>query len=250
MKKKTVFKGVINGKEFNNVQDYNKELTALVKSGASFSANTTTETVEETANTAVNESTCLLPYFSDSEYYLDKILTVDPKLNEENIEKMEKTLTYNYNLIKSGLSTMSDNEIKKYIDSILNIMKNIDRDEKHNKDAQQQIKDKVKVAQKKFDTVVEAAEYEYNTAMEKFDAESEILESAEYVMKKMKEHYDKVLNLLTPNNNISNCCCCNCKNNEHSYEPIKTESKEIKKQTVTDLTSLFNKIFGIDINKL
>ena len=79
MAKKTIFKGVINGKEYNNVQEYNKELSALIDAGANFSASTSTETVEEISTESVCEETCMLPYFNDSEYYLDKILSTDPE---------------------------------------------------------------------------------------------------------------------------------------------------------------------------
>ena len=43
-----------------------------------------------------------------------------------------------------------------------------------------------------------AVQAEHDIAMEKYDAEYEILESAEYVMDKMVDYYNKVLKLLHP----------------------------------------------------
>ena len=71
----------------------------------------------------------------------------------------------------------------------------------------------------------------------------------------MVDYYNKVLKLLHPapmkvkdasSEYLCNEGTCNC----GQPEPVKTEIKELKKEKVTDLSSLFNKIFGIDINKL
>lgn len=44
--KKTVFEGIINGKVYNDVNMYNKEITTLLNSGAEFTASTSTKTVD------------------------------------------------------------------------------------------------------------------------------------------------------------------------------------------------------------
>lgn len=257
MNKKTVFKGVINGKHFDDVKEYNKYLSKLIESGETFSAETSTQTVAVDENKQykcnddkVNEfDNMMLPYFNDSEYYLDKIVTADNEANVNNIERMEFVLSNNLNLVKANLVNMTDNDLKMYADKILDILNNIGRDKKYNNEAQEKISKKVEQTEEKYEKQLAAVEAEYDIAMEKYDAEYEILESAEYVMDKMIDYYNKVLKLLRPapvKEACSKCgegtCTCN--------QPIKTEFKELKKEKVTDLSSLFNKIFGIDINKL
>ena len=261
MNKKTVFKGVINGKHFDDVKEYNKYLTKLIEAGEAFSAETSTQTVAVDENKQckckcnddnVNQlDNIMLPYFNDSEYYLDKIVTADNEVNVNNIEKMESVLSNNLNTVKANLVDITDNEIKMYTDKILDILNNVSRDKKFNNEAQEKISKKVEQTAERYEKQMAAIEEEHDIAMEKYDAEYEILESAEYVMDKMIDYYNKVLKLLNPeplkeacSNYLCNEDTCNCE------QPVKTDIKELKKEKVTDLASLFNKIFGIDINKL
>ena len=72
----------------------------------------------------VNEfDNMMLPYFNDSEYYLDKIVTADNEANVNNIERMEFVLSNNLNLVKANLVNMTDNDLKMYTDKILDIFK-------------------------------------------------------------------------------------------------------------------------------
>lgn len=259
MNKKTVFKGVINGKHFDDVKEYNKYLSKLIEAGETISAETSTQTVAVDENKQckckcndykVNEfDNMMLPYFNDSEYYLDKIVTADNEANVNNIERMEFVLSNNLNLVKANLVNMTDNDLKMYTDKILDILNNVSRDKKFNNEAQEKISKKIEQTAERYEKQMAAVQAEHDIAMEKYDAEYEILESAEYVMDKMVDYYNKVLKLLHPapvKEACSKCeegtCTCN--------QPVKTEIKELKKEKVTDLASLFNKIFGIDINKL
>ena len=266
MNKKTVFKGVINGKHFDDVKEYNKYLSKLIEAGETFSAETSTQTVavDENKNCKrnwlsgkcnddkVNEfDNMMLPYFNDSEYYLDKIVTADNEANVNNIERMEFVLSNNLNLVKANLVNMTDNDLKMYTDKILDILNNVSIDKKFNNEAQEKISKKAEQAKERYEKQMAAVQAEHDIAMEKYDAEYEILESAEYVMDKMIDYYNKVLKLLNPeplkeacSNYLCNEDTCNCE------QPVKTDIKELKKEKVTDLASLFNKIFGIDINKL
>lgn len=259
MNKKTIFKGVINGKHFDDVKEYNKYLSKLIESGETFSAETSTQTVAVDENKQckcnddkVNEfDNIMLPYFNDSEYYLDKIVTADNEANVNNIERMEFVLSNSLNLVKANLVNMTDNDLKMYTDKILDILNNIGRDKKYNNEAQEKVSKKVEQTKEKYEKQLAAVEAEYDIAMEKYDAEYEILESAEYVMDKMIDYYNEVLKYLRPapikeasSKYLCNEDICTCN------QPVKTEIKELKKEKVTDLSSLFNKIFGIDINKL
>jgi hypothetical protein len=257
MNKKTVFKGVINGKHFDDVKEYNKYLSKLIEAGETFSAETSTQTVavDENKQCKCNDDkvnkfdNMMLPYFNDSEYYLDKIVTADNEANVNNIERMEFVLSNNLNTVKANLVNMTDNDLKMYTDKILHILNKVSRDKKYNDEAQEKISKKVEQTEERYEKQMAAIEAEYNIAIEKYDAEYEILGSAEYVMDKLIDYYNKVLNLLKSapaKEACSECgkgtCTCN--------QPVKTDIKELKQEKVTDLTSLFNKIFGIDINKL
>jgi hypothetical protein len=261
MNKKTVFKGTVNGIHFDNVKEYNEYLTKLIEAGENFSAETSTQTVaiDENENKqckcndgrGLSFDDMMLPYFNDSEYYLDKIVTADNEANVNNIEKMEFILSNNLNTVKANLVNMTDNDLKMYTDKILDILNNVRRDKKFNNEAQEKINKKVEQIEERYEKQLAAVEAEYDIAKEKYDAEYEILESAEYVMDKIIDYYNKVLKLLhpTPVKDTSSKCeegTCTC----NQPEPVKTEIKELKKEKVTDLASLFNKIFGIDINKL
>lgn len=263
MNKKTIFKGVINGKNFSesfdDVKEYNKYLSKLIEAGETFSAETSTQTVAvdenkqcncKCNNDKVNEfDNLMLPYFNDSEYYLDKIVTADNETNVNNIEKMEFVLSNNLNTVKANLVNMTDNDLKMYTDKILDILNNVSRDKKYNNEAQEKISKKAEQTKERYEKQLAAIEAEHDIAMEKYDAEYEILESAEYVMDKMIDYYNKVLNLLRPAPVKE--ACSDCKNGTCTCnQPVKTEIKELKKEKVTDLVSLFNKIFGVDINKL
>lgn len=264
MNKKTVFKGVINGKYFDDVKEYNKYLSKLIEAGETISAETSTQTVavDENKNCKRNwlSGQCnkvdefdnmMLPYFNDSEYYLDKIVTADNEANVNNIERMEFVLSNNLNLVKANLVNMTDNDLKMYTDKILDILNNVSRDKKFNNEAQEKISKKIEQTAERYEKQMAAAQAEHDIAMEKYDAEYEILESAEYVMDKMVDYYNKVLKLLHPAPIKEACSKCEegtCTCGQPA--PVKTEIKELKKEKVTDLASLFNKIFGIDINKL
>ena len=260
MNKKTVFKGVINGKHFDDVKEYNKYLSKLIEVGETFSAETSTRTVtiDENKQCKCNDEcglsldNIMLPYFNDSEYYLDKIVTSDNEVNVNNIGKMESVLSNNFNIVKANLADITDNEIKMYTDKILDILNNVNRDKKFNNEAQEKISKKIEQTAERYEIQIAAAEAERDIAMEKYDAEYEILDSAEYVMDKMIDYYNKVLTLLHPASAKQACSKCEegtCTCNQYN-QSVTTEIKELTKEKVTDLASLFNKIFGIDINKI
>ena len=263
--KKIVFKGVINGKQFNNEKEYTEYLTELIDSDTDISAETSTQVVDtceedetvhglcECVCEGTDDTMCMddiiFPYFNDSIYYLDKIVSGDINANSDNIEIMESLLSSNLNTLKANLHNISHDDVNRYSNKIKDILNDIQRDEKFNTDTQKSINKKFDQAVEKYKNSIDAVEKEYNNVKARYDAETEILDSAAYVMKKLSEFYEKVLKELSSTNTSpapktgkrkwsSGECCCN---------NIKTETKEVNKQTVTDLTSLINKIFGIDL---
>jgi len=108
--KKVVFKGIINGKEFNNVKDYNEEMNRLLSSGESVSASSSTNIVEETPH----DEECyhfsaddFLPFFGNnySVHYLDRLVGEDDKLNNESLAYAEKIFNSVYSRLVNALDT-------------------------------------------------------------------------------------------------------------------------------------------------
>lgn len=135
--KKVVFKGTINGKEFDNVQDYNVAMTKLLNEGAtSINASSSTQIVDEVnekkelADESLKKEDFLfdvnnyLPYFKDEdEYYLDRLVSDDKDLNNKNFTDVDENLYHCY--------VDLDNDLKNYRISLedsfdlINAFKNI-----------------------------------------------------------------------------------------------------------------------------
>ena len=122
--KKVVFKGIINGKEFDNVQDYNAAMSKLIAQGAtSIQASSETQIVDEDEKTKEldpnqNKNDVRLvkevepkfdvndyhPYFNEGdEYYLDYLVSPDKELNEKNLKIAENTLKNTFEALHRAL---------------------------------------------------------------------------------------------------------------------------------------------------
>lgn len=122
--KKTIFKGIINGKEFDSVQEYNKEMMKAIENGYSIQAESHTETVDEYDN--------FTPYFSkDDGDYLDKLVDGTQK-DEDRYVEMVKTLDDATKELRKFISNASYNELMELAKKYDDILKIIDRDTKDN----------------------------------------------------------------------------------------------------------------------
>lgn len=104
--KKVVFKGIINGKEFDNVKDYNKAMSELLVGGKSVSASSKTEIVDEPEPAKIEDKkekvevekrfniNDYTPFFNSSvkQYYLDAIASPDDDIFEKDIERVREKL--------------------------------------------------------------------------------------------------------------------------------------------------------------
>jgi hypothetical protein len=107
--KKVIFEGVVNGKKFDNIQDYNDEMKRLINQGATdiqASSNTrvVSEPEEEKKEQELEEfdPNVFLPYFNSSAqaYYLDTLVSDDDKINEKNVASAEIELKNTFELLK------------------------------------------------------------------------------------------------------------------------------------------------------
>ena len=116
--KKIVFKGVINDKEFDNVQDYNAEMNRLLSGGeTNISASSSTRVVDEPTdepkekpkeNVKLDKSFDIqdyLPFFNDStnNHYLDTLVSDSESLNDQTLTLMKSRLKKNLDSLKDSI---------------------------------------------------------------------------------------------------------------------------------------------------
>lgn len=154
--RKLVFKGIINGKEFDNVQDYNAEMNRLLSSGeTNISASSSTSVVDEPVdeqktNTKPEKPFDIqdyLPLFDDNtnQYYLDRLVSDDIELNKKNLRVVEKELDYkikslNDILINNGVSV---EDAFAFINIIKEIRSNIKTDSEGNDEAIEELEKRI-----------------------------------------------------------------------------------------------------------
>ena len=156
--KKVVFKGVINDKEFDNVQDYNAEMSRLLGTGEMINASSSTSVAEESdfdqsrrTQDKIEEPYNLndfLPFFNSGsdQYYLDKLVSDDDELNDKNlnltqvaldekIEKFDKVLHH---------TDISLEELWDFINMLKNIKSRISEDSKNNSESITEFEKRIK----------------------------------------------------------------------------------------------------------
>lgn len=154
--RKLVFKGIINGKEFDNVQDYNAEMNRLLSSGeTNISASSSTSVVDEPVdgqkiNTKPEKPFDIhdyLPLFDDNanQYYLDRLVSDDIELNKKNLRVVEKELDYkikslNDILVSNGVSV---EDAFAFINTIKEIRSNIKADSEGNDEAIEELEKRI-----------------------------------------------------------------------------------------------------------
>lgn len=125
MSKKIVFKGVVNGKEFDNVADYNKAITDAVSTGAELNCSTETHYEEDDSDTCGDECTCC-------KKEPDMYPSYDPDLMENTVLKDSKNLSINelgnklaYKLspcIINAMGKMAVGDLNEYIEDLENCL--------------------------------------------------------------------------------------------------------------------------------
>ena len=125
--KKTVFKGVINGQNFDNVNDYNARMRELIESGASIDAASSTHTQEVCEKCEKDECDCgtndscselegfnYLPGFESDANYLDVLVTDNPDLDTVTLNNLREQLASLYATISNAIPKMSHHDLTEY----------------------------------------------------------------------------------------------------------------------------------------
>ena len=123
--KKNVFKGFINGQEFDNVNDYNTRMNELMSTGQDIQASTTTQVVDIEEEDC-NETDCIdmLPGFSNpNSHYIDDNLNKDLR----ELEALFNDVYYPH--ISNAVQNMDEHAAANYLANIKDILRAIKHDQ-------------------------------------------------------------------------------------------------------------------------
>ena len=138
--KKSIFKGIINGQEFDNVNDYNARMNELMSTGQAINASTSTQVIDtdEKGEVCVKREEAdptpdMIPVFGGTKYesvgaYLDDVVTDNGEENEKMLDNLERYLIDNHNLISEKLVKMDGHARKNYgreLSEILNVINKV-----------------------------------------------------------------------------------------------------------------------------
>lgn len=130
MKTKTVFKGIINGKEFNNVNEYNAVLTELMAKGVAINASTSTSTEMVDVNESLEPN--MLPGFglmdSNKKAYVNNYVTGNDEADSEKLADLANSLESNIEKVIRKVSDMDYAALKEYEHDVKNVLGVIGQD--------------------------------------------------------------------------------------------------------------------------
>lgn len=205
--KKTVFKGVINGKEFNSVEDYNNEMLRALAAGETIKAESHTETVDqEECNCScqskyqkeAEDRYCMLPRFHDTEYYIDALVTGEDDKDSEVYAKELEQLSDTFEFIKEQVSKFSDASFDEYYDDVDDVCAMISDDDEDNEATIANLNEEREELVKRIKDI---------------DQELRICENAKPVITLYQDFYGDVkelLNEIKGNKELEYCKCPTC----------------------------------------
>ena len=156
--RKLVFEGIINGKKFDNVQDYNKEMNRLISSGSlNISASSSTHLVDDSAVAAREpekvetvrpfDDEDYLPFFNNStpQYYLDLLVSNDNALNERNRDIAEQEFDKKLTDLKKVLATgtVSIEDAFSFVNKLKEVRSQINNDAEENRTTINEVNEKI-----------------------------------------------------------------------------------------------------------
>lgn len=219
MKTKTIFKGVINGVEFDNVTDYNRVLTELMTNGVSVNASTSTSTVNVQDE---DEDVRMLPGFdkmeSDGKAYVNNYVTGNDETDSKKIANLANSLDSNMEKVIHKVSDMDYAALKEYEHDVKNVLGVIGQDIASTNDA---IKSKTQ--------------------------ELKVLENAMKVLKLWNENYKAYFDIIKDACTVFDKahvksdgeCECECKgNNDEEMNALKSSCEDFT-DALNDILSFF-----------
>lgn len=167
--RKLVFKGIINGKEFDNVQDYNTEMNRLLSSGeTNISASSSTSVVDEpVVEQKINKKPekpfdiqDYLIFFNDNceQYYLDALVSNDDALNGRNLNLAGNVATSAYNKLVEDLKSnkLTVDEAFSFVNMLKEIRSRIAQDSEDNHNTCDELEKRIEQDKKKLNLLTNA----------------------------------------------------------------------------------------------
>lgn len=255
--RKSVFRGIINGEEFTNVQDYNARMNELIAAGEVVEATSSTKVEnvadevpapesQDASNTyADDEDLSFYPYMEDDDpFYLDLLVSTDTQQNAAALDEVAMILEKCKGYI---VDTLEDEDVTcdikvKYLEDIRDILESIDRDAESTVKARKSVLDKRARLAKEFEAVKEKYEQDIKSSLN----EEILLNGAAPVIATLKSFYKDIETLVEENLADCQCKCgggsgtCKCCKDEVPT----TETREIEPTRVSDLSTLLETIFG------
>jgi hypothetical protein len=226
--RKTVFEGVINGQVYNDVKEYNDVITTLLENGETFTASTSTKTVDTCDNCGTTPCVCeasaevpdvnLHFGFDFKEPLADHYLSMDED-NEETMSMLEEEMNAQLNAISTVIKNMSITDLNAYLKDVNTIGGELKNMEETNDAAMEELENKLCFLVDSSSLHQMFIEYYDNIKSMIVDRVSELANDS-----CNKQVVDKSV------------CDNECK--------IKTAIRETTPQTETDIVKAFGKIFN------
>lgn len=154
---KTIFEGTINGTVYNNVNDYNKEMTRLINEGLPIEASTCTKTVEmcdtcgsspcmcgDNASEQSEATPCDFHFgFNSQASLVDQYLSGNEKTDDATLDNLDTQLATNASNVMKKIDLMSLKDLHTYLKDV-NTMMGVIRDNlAKNAKAQEELESKM-----------------------------------------------------------------------------------------------------------
>ncbi|MBR5297104.1 MAG: hypothetical protein IKU29_04445 [Parabacteroides sp.] len=236
---KTVFEGVVNGQRFNNVNDYNKAITAAINNGEEINASSSTKTVSTppashqgilTLNN-INEN--LLIGMDPEEYYANGSIDLD---------EWEKALADNYDTLKDIIPHLSFKDLEDYRTQIDWVFERLSSDENEMYSFALQCEKEEESLLKRLEELKQ--NYEKNQLMLKLNAslQAHFHDLHTYVSDELEVIYGRAAKMCEEKCNHDGDCKCNCDGKCQCGGNCKCKSEKIKKAS-EGIYALLHEIF-------
>lgn len=222
---KTIFEGTINGTVYNNVNDYNKEMTRLINEGLPIEASTCTKTVEvcdtcgsspcmcgDNTNEQSETTPCDFHFgFNSQTSLVDQYLSGNKETDDATLNNLDSQLATNAANVMKKIDVMSLKDLHTYLKDV-NTMMGVIRDNL-GKNAK---------------------------AQEELESKLTFLDISESLLNLLGEHYNMILDHI--NKKLANTLCEDDNKNDNTKVADKDLNMEV--QNAIAMIQAFSRMFG------
>ena len=222
---KTIFEGTINGTVYNNVNDYNKEMTRLINEGLPIEASTCTKTVEmcdtcgsspcmcgDNANEQSETTPCDFHFgFNSQASLVDQYLSGNEETDDATLDNLDSQLATNAANVMKKIDVMSLKDLHTYLKDV-NTMMGVIRDNL-GKNAK---------------------------AQEELESKMTFLDNSESLLNLFGEHYNMILDHI--NKKLANTLCED--DNKNDNTKVADKDLNMEAQNAIAMIQAFARMFG------